>query len=367
MYWLEIKSMFKEKGIMALGVGGVTVSILLVIALKGVLLGTVSVAGEYPRNAGADIFVTQSGIANMIAGSSTLPVTIPEELREIEGVQDVYPIYGTLYSFDIKSKKIAAFLIGYNLEKDIGKPWLISSGRTIEKSGEIVIDSALSKSSNVNLGDHVFLSGRDFEIVGFSEGTNSLGSQYIFISDDDARTLLNGEHYINYALVTVNMETESVTAAIESQFSEVNAYAKDDFAKNNEQCLYEIMQTPMDMMIYIGIFIAIIVSGMCIYTVTNMKLTDYLTLKALGVSGTKIGKAVIAQTMIINFLSFIFAGILAYGLKVLFDHMGLTVSLLLTYDIYLYAGVVCVLASIIVLFFPLRRVSKIDPVEVFSV
>lgn len=368
MFKLELKRLFREKVILLLAVGGISLAILLVIILQGILKGTVHVAGEFSRSVGADIFVAQDGVENMIAGSSTISKDTIDELDGINGIDSYYPIYGTLYSFDVGKSKIAAYIIGYDLDNDLGKPWSLSSGRNIKSDNEIVVDKTMASINHIKINDKVKLSGNEFKVVGLSNGTNSLGSQYVFITDDAAVKILGSDLYYNYVLVKTKSDVvaKDVVSDINKKCDSLDAFTKETFASNNEQCLYEIMQLPMNMMIYIGVFISIIISGMCLFTFTSNNIANYVMLCALGARRADVKVSLMVDTFILNLFSFVMAVILSVILKVAIDGMGLTVSLRFSYEIFVFAGITTLCASICTLIFPFRQISKINPAEVYN-
>src|SRR3990172_10019955 len=89
------RNLFQEKARLLISVGGVAFALLLVLALDGLVAGSLAQITAYINNTGADLYVAQLGVRTMHMSSSALPLSKVDEIRRVDGVARVEPI---LYS-----------------------------------------------------------------------------------------------------------------------------------------------------------------------------------------------------------------------------------------------------------------------------
>lgn len=368
MFFLARRNLFQDKGALLLSVGGTAFAILLMVILTSILKGTVSEAGLFSKNVGADIFVAQKGVTNMIAGSSVLPISLKPEIENFPEVKQAVPICGTLYSFDVGNKKVAAYLIGYDTKIGLGGPWKMKAGKAVPDNNEVILDEYIAKVNNISLEDSVELSGEQFKVVGFSSETNSMGSQYIFTTKKDAERLMLGKNIANYFLVTLNDPGEAVKVAqmLENSISGISACSKDEFAKNNENCLNEILSAPMNFMVGISFFIGLMIIGMTVYTTTHGKIDEYAVLKAIGASKLDLYSTVFFQSLISSVLGFIFGCIVSVGAIDLINSVVAGVTASLDTGILIKCFLMTFFISLAASYVPIRKVDAVDPASVFK-
>lgn len=120
MISIAIKNLFGDKVRLFISIGGVALSVLLMLSLLGVYYGSLSQAKSLPENAGADIWVVQDGSSDLFHTFSLLPNGLEENLYNIEGVKSVSKIINHTTQISIKGKKVTLAVIGFDNEKGIG-------------------------------------------------------------------------------------------------------------------------------------------------------------------------------------------------------------------------------------------------------
>src|SRR3972149_6201543 len=86
------RNLFQEKARLLISVGGVAFALLLVLALDGLVAGSMAQITAYINHSGADVYVAQAGVRTMHMSSSALPLAKAEEIRRVPGVAAVAPI-----------------------------------------------------------------------------------------------------------------------------------------------------------------------------------------------------------------------------------------------------------------------------------
>jgi hypothetical protein len=94
-------------------------------------------------------------------------------------------------------------MIGYD-PKQGGGPWELIAGREPRSKREIVFDRIFADRHDLNLGDQVEVMGKDFTIVGLSNGTTSWMTSYFFIQKEAAEDLLWLQDATSFLLLTTS-------------------------------------------------------------------------------------------------------------------------------------------------------------------
>ena len=90
-HWMY-RSLLHEPLAFVLGIAATASALLLVMFYEAVWAGEAEQIVAYPRNAGADVWVMQRGVANMHMATSYLSDWKVEQVRQLPGVADVEPI-----------------------------------------------------------------------------------------------------------------------------------------------------------------------------------------------------------------------------------------------------------------------------------
>ena len=108
------RTLFIERRRAALGVGGVALALLIVLALGAVFDGTMREVTRYIDTADADVFVAQSGVRNMHMSLSALSDEALADVRSIDGVERADPILYETSPLSVGDARQLSYLIGYH-------------------------------------------------------------------------------------------------------------------------------------------------------------------------------------------------------------------------------------------------------------
>lgn len=100
----------------------------LVLFFGAVFDGAMSRLTVYIDKAGADAWVSQEGVQTMHMSASFLPASVTDEVRKVQGVQEVVPV---LYATDMvqaSGKEYISYVFGVPDNAPLGKPWGIVEG-----------------------------------------------------------------------------------------------------------------------------------------------------------------------------------------------------------------------------------------------
>jgi putative ABC transport system permease protein len=366
MLFLARKNLTQEKTRLVITVGGVAFSVLLMTLLQALNVGYSNVIGQYFEKVPTDLWVARANTGN-IMDPSFLPLTLGKQLEGIDGVADAKPFGMQALSATVKGKDIAAYVIAYNPANGVGKPTQIGEGKATPGKGEIIIDRITAKSNNIKIGDDIPIAGRQFKLVGLSEGTYLLTYSFAFINQADANAIYSVPNTTNYWLVTLkpNASATTVQAAINAQIPGVNAHTKAHFVQININIVKDIVQPVFSALVVLGALIGTAVVGLTIFVATIEKAKEYGVLKAIGFRNRQLYIIVLEQALTAAASGFTVGVILAYALNsVLADVVPQFVTQIRVLDLaWIFA--VTVGMAILSSYIPMRRLSKIDPAEVF--
>ena len=137
------RNLFSERRRALLGVAGVGMALIMVLALDGIVAGVMRQVTRYIDSSDADLFVSQRGVRTMHMSSSSIPLDGSEEIRGLQGVRWADPILydsGALLAADARE---LTYLIGYVPGRRGGAATLAKGEEP--RSGEIVLDEPAAR------------------------------------------------------------------------------------------------------------------------------------------------------------------------------------------------------------------------------
>ncbi len=367
MIQLALHNLFQNKIRLVISVGGVALALLLILTLDAIFTGVEKQITAYILNSGADIFVAQSGVQNMHMASSSLPVSIEDEVNVIPGVQAVTPILYVSNMVVIGDERNLAYIIGLPPNVEMGGPWKIASGNKIPNAGEAVIDRNVAEKSGVGIGDEVEILAKKFKVVGLSEGTASLVNSVAFISMSDFFALRGSSDSISFLLVKVNTgESPAVIAkVIEARLGNVTARTTADFAGQERQVVKDMSTDVINIMNLIGFFIGLAVMALTVYTATLARRAEYGVIKALGARNGKLYLTVLSQALFSVMIGFGVGVVFTWLLSELIPRLGLNLALDITGASLLKVEIVSLVIVSFSALLPIRQIAGLDPASVF--
>lgn len=365
------KNLFGDKGRLAIILIGLATAIVMILYGFGSITGTINESVGLIDKIDADIWIMGEGNTDILTNSIIAEDKI-EDIREIEGVQSVNKLIYSVNKIEKGDKQLREiFIIGFELDSNIGLPWNLISGNIddLEKNNTVIVDESVErKLGNITIGDRLKINNETQEAVGISTDAKMFIHPYIFTSYENAKKLCRlGENETNFILVGVEEDHDVKKVVTETnKISGLNAFTRSEVRENTID--YYIFGTPIgmgfDLSIMIGLFISIVVIVLTIYTATLERIPEFGTLKAIGARRKNIYGILIEQIVISVTLGFVIGLVCAYLLGMAITRITLLpvtitpVSIIIVYCITL-------LLSIIGSFLPIKRLNRIDPAIVF--
>jgi putative ABC transport system permease protein len=360
------KNLLYDKSKFLVCIVGFALSTLLIFALLGIYFGVIQQSRNIPITSGADYWISEQGARNLFNSSSFLPPGQAERLEQINGVEKAVPTINRTTTIQIDGKDVTTAVVGYDTETEIGKAGTIYKGNSNVGSGETIIDRALAQKHGLKLGDKIQINGADFEISGMTDDTNALEFQYAFISYEDAMKTLH-QKAVNFYLVNLSGEpTRQIKDDIAAVLPTGELKTKETVAQGNEDVISESFLPIVGLLVFIGLAVGTTVIGLTIYTATTERAKEYGVLKAVGVKNKRLFLIILQQTVISSVVGFVLGVGLYFAVLQIAFYAVPIVYFSLGYSYFVTFFAVSLATGILASLIPLRKISRIDPVETFT-
>jgi putative ABC transport system permease protein len=362
---LARRNLLQDRTRLALSVLGVALAVMLMLLLNGLLGGMYTQIGSYLDHSSGQLVVAQQGVRNLLGATSLLPPNTTERVRADPEVAKAIPILSQFVILDLHGRKQPTYMIGYDPAQG-GGPWQLASGRRPEADSELVFDRVLAERHNIGLGDTVPVMGRNFTVVGLSDGTASWMTSFFFVRQTAAESLLRAPGATSFLLVTPAPGV-SATNLRERLNTEpgVEAVIRTDMMANDVTLLARFFSIPLQLMVAIAFLVGTLVVGLVIYTATTERRREYGVLKAIGARNRRLYTVVITQALLAALAGAMLGVGLAFGTAWVI--MALRPQFLVTLTPLAGAQVVgaTLLMAVLASFFPARLLARLAPAEAF--
>jgi putative ABC transport system permease protein len=318
----------------------------------------------YLNNAPGSIVVAQDGVTNLLGATSVLPGGASAAVKA-EGAESAVPILSTFIILDLHEKKQPAYLIGYE-PKMGGGPWSLAGGREPRTDREVVFDSILAQRHKVVLGETLEILDRDLTVVGFSKGTNSWMTSFIFVRKRAAENLLRAPDATSFLLVQPRARTSDDELAARLQtLSGIEVLGKSEVMANDVKLFGKFFSAPLQLMVAIAFLVGVLVVGLVIYTATVERQREYGVLKALGARNRTLYRILTAQALVATGAGSILGAAASFGtaqlIMMLYPQFLVVIEPRGVLESFLAGLGIALLAAL----FPARVVARLAPAEVF--
>ncbi len=369
MFFIALKNLFQERTKLAICIGGVAFSVLLILIMNGLYQGWNVKMGAYPASIPADLWVEQAGVGDMYHTLSFLPNNLSTKLENIEGVKSADKYLGRQAMFNYNGKDQSLFLVGLDTNNGITKPYKMKEGRWQDlEDGEIIIDQAFAKKAKLSVGDTLDINGEKLKIAGISDGGNLLTFSYAFVTMNQAARMFGLGEKVNFYLLNIDSGADlaAVKDRIEKQFSGVKVLTKNEYVETSKKVITDTFLPIISVLVVIALIVGVAVIGLTTYSATIEKAREYGVLKAIGINNFQLFKTVVIQALISGLIGYAVGVGLAYLVGYIAANVvSAFVTLIRPIDLAWVLGAT-ILMSLIAAYIPMKRIFSIDPAEVFK-
>jgi putative ABC transport system permease protein len=135
MVRLALANLLQSKTRLLMSVGGVGLALTLVLFFGALFDGAQSRLTAYIDHAGADVWVSQQGVRTMHMSESALPASVVDEVKAVEGVNQVEAILYTEAMLGANDRENIVYVFGVKEGASMGNPWQIHEGASFPGHG----------------------------------------------------------------------------------------------------------------------------------------------------------------------------------------------------------------------------------------
>lgn len=355
------RALFSEKRRAILGVGGVSLALLIVLTLGGIFDGAMRQVTRYIDTAEADVIVAQPGVRNMHMSSSSIPEPAVREVRNIPGIRSATPILYETSPVQVGTQRELSYVIGYDPGK-AGGPTSIEEGEAPE-AGEIVLDSQAAEALRVSIDDQVTALGRRWTVSGVTQGLTNITNTISYVRRQDFAEARDLDGIVSYILVEADRPSRAVGNIEES--TGLEALTRSRFAEEERRIVQDMSADIMRIMTLSGLLIGLAVVVLVLYSATLSRLREIGVMKALGASNSQVARFVVVQAAWTVTPALAVAVAATLGFDLVLRTIGSDVVMWLSPSAGFRVGVLALALGLVGSLAPLFRVVKVEPSSVF--
>jgi putative ABC transport system permease protein len=356
------RSLFVERRRAFLGVGGVAVTLLMVLLLDGVFAGVMRQITRYIDTSPADVIVAQAGVQNMHMAASAVPLSAVGVLRAEPDIAWADPILYESTTLVADERRELAYLIGYEPGAN-GGPVTLTAGRE-PGSGEIALDERAAADLGVDLGDEISALSRRWQVTGIVTGMGNIVNTLAYIRFDDFAAARQAAGTASFILVGGPVPADELASRVESATG-LTALPREAFSAEERRVVSDMSVEIMQIMTVAALIIGLAVVGLTLYATTLARLREIGVMKAIGAGPMKLGLdvAVLAGWTVGLALSAAvpLAVVLGWAIEAVTGSVAIVVEAPSVLRATAGAAAVGALGAVA----PLAKVLRVDPASVF--
>lgn len=356
---LILKNPFRKKSGAILSILGITIGIIVIVALGSVTSGLyVSMETGNPQ----EFFVMNNTVENY-GTPANLNVDAVENLSNIKGIEHITPIIST----SIVTSDGYCNIRGTE-SSDLGFAGVgLVKGKNYVADDEIIIGKLLSENENLSVGDTYTIKDTDFIVTGIFETGDSASDNSVMMNLDPARELSD----VKDDEVFMEMIRVKSGYNIDTVKSEVNKTTPDDVIALTDANELDSVKNLMDIVDGATILIsllAIIIGGLGVINTMLMSVFDRVKeiglLKAIGWSNRRVIGMILGESLVLTLCSFILGSLIAV-IGVLLVSYGAAGAFTPAFPakIFITAFIVAICVGLVGGFYPAYKASKFQPTE----
>ncbi len=303
-----------------------------------------------------------------------IDIRIGRELSSLEGVKKVHPLVvagGTGKYGD--GTQLGVLMIGLQGPDYAGGPIRFKPGSSMDgiaNEGALVVDnSGVAAMGNIKIGDYFQINNQRVYVSGICKGKAGFGTYSVFTTLERARALGNFPLTdVSAYLVEAELSKYTKQQVIDHINKTIPGVRAVDGYKFADESVGVILKTSNIAISFGTIIIFAVISGFAIvgltlFSMVKDRIKDYGTIKAIGGSNSFIRRLIISQALLYAAVGFT----IAFGLLQLFK-MGISgknIEIIFSAQVISLLVAITLVISLIGSLFGLRKIIKLEPVQIF--
>src|SRR5215467_246683 len=346
-----------------IGILAIAVEVALVVLIVGLTSGLLTETAKRIEGVGADIMLQPPGAGFILGlGSAPMPIKIGEKIKELKYVQDVAP---TL----LQTNSSGGLEVIYGIDKQsfraVSGGFVFLSGHDMEGSDDVLVDDWAAKAKKLRVGDTYSLFNHDWNVVGIVE--HGKGAR-VFLPLETLQDLSGSRDKtsIFWIRCTRPEHTEDVMEELRTLVPGYTVRPIKDMLSIYTSTNIPGLQIFIDAMISLAVSIGLLVIFLTMYTTVIERTRDIGVLKSLGANSPFIVRTLLLESALLC-LAGIAAGVaLSYAARSVFLQIFPTLSIRITGEWILRAGMIALVATVVGASYPAWMASKKDAVEALT-
>ncbi len=342
---------------------GIIIAIGAVVSLGSISEGMNELVTEQMEMFSGMIEVTEAGVepGPNTAASTKIDIDVFEDIKEMDGVDEAVPalakqvpMEGIIFGMDLG--KLDLFGLE-NIQVEDGR-WPYS------EYYEVVIGDAIAENQDLVLGDMMKIEGKEMEIVGILEKTDSMFDMLIAMEFETAQDVFEEHETITSIYIKAEdpEDVEYLAEEIESEYPYLDAWTSEEGVEMAEDMIGTVRIVTLGIGI-IAAFVAAIGIINTMFMSVSERTRELGIMKAVGATRKQIMRQIFEEAGVLSVFGGVFG--LAFGFigtEAMNLYMGIPLARIT--PILAVSGVLFgILLSLAAAYYPAVKASEVDAID----
>lgn len=326
MIKLVVKQLLLDPANTLITVLALAAAIAVIVILQGFEQGQYEQLQRASLNRGSDLIAVQSKVTNFVATRSVIPQLVREKIESTKGVSAVHPLTTLPVIYKKNGLQTPVFIIVFD---SAGKPPMLTQGSAKERGQYIVIDKALAKKYELNLGDDFLISGFNFKISGITQEAAFM-MPFAFINYDGLIDLfmeseiapdLSTFPLLSFMLIDVENADSlfRIQQALEETIPDIDVFTPGALAANDVKLGKAFYKPILGLLISVGFVLGLLLISLLMFTAIHRNQRDFAIMLALGFNTQSLMKYTLFLSCMLLFIAFFVSLAVAGGIAFLIE------------------------------------------------
>lgn len=348
----------------ALVIGAATT---LMLFMDGVTHGVLDGTAAYVGQDDVDLWIARRGTENLIRSSSFLPAALGADLAADPAVAVASPLLRVFVRAEAGDRRLTLLALGIGDPPALGGPHLLADGSGHPGPDGVLLDRGAAHLLAVGIGDSVAINGERHVVRGLSTGTNLLATQIAFLRLERLAVLSGSGAYVSFYLVRLREPADASAFRMrwDGRGDDLAVYGRERFAASSLDEVHAGFRPILTSFAFQGALVAAAVITLVLYGRVMERRAGLAVLLALGARPAYLVRLVLAQALVLAAAGVGLALLATGAIGLAVDRWVPQLAFAFASESMLRSGGVVFAAAVLGAAFPLARLRRIDPAEVF--